>query len=178
GAGRTGRDATRAAGREGGAGARPGAAARPGTRPGAAVAARPTRTAAATRSSGVRRMAALGVIAVVLAVLLAPAVRTYVAQRSQVQALTEQVAAQQGQVEDLRRQRASWDDPAYVKAQARERLKFVMPGDRAYTVIAPEPAPVTPVGAQQVAAPPASDQAWFGDLWGSLQAAGAGTPSR
>ena len=81
----------------------------------------------------------LGVVAVVLAVLLAPAMRSYVAQRRQIDALTARVAAQRNEVVDLQRQRQAWDDPAYVKAQARDRLKFVMPGERAYTVIDPAP---------------------------------------
>ncbi len=119
-----------------------------------------------------RRAAFLGVIAVVLAVLLAPAMRSYVAQRSQVDALSAQVDAQRQQLADLQAQRAAWDDPAYVKAQARERLKFVMPGDRAYTVIDPTPRS-SAVGEQRVVTAPAtSDRAWFGRLWTSVRVAG------
>src|SRR5690625_6013579 len=38
----------------------------------------------------------------------------------------------------LRAELARWEDPAYVAAQARERLAFVMPGETAYKVIDPD----------------------------------------
>jgi cell division protein FtsB len=128
-----------------------------------------------------RRLAALGVIAVVLTVLLAPAVRSYVAQRQQISELRAQVADQRAEVADLQRQRRAWDDPAFVKAQARERLKFVLPGERAYTVIDPGSDPsVQPASdGGQVAVPPAGqDRAWFGTLWRSAEIAGAATAPR
>jgi len=70
--------------------------------------------------------------------------------------------------------RAAWDDPAYVKAQARSRLKFVMPGERAYNVIdAPAPKATkaaTPAAGQDTK----RDRPWFADLWRSVEVAGAG----
>ncbi len=124
-----------------------------------------------------RRVAVLGVIAVVLTVLLAPAIRSYVAQRHQIDLLATRVADQRSQVGDLQRERDAWQDPAYVKAQARDRLKFVMPGDRAYTVIDPAPAPrPSTTRARAVVPATASDRAWFGNLWRSTQIAGA-TPA-
>ncbi|MBC7639318.1 MAG: septum formation initiator family protein, partial [Rhodoferax sp.] len=119
-----------------------------------------------------RRLVVLGVVAVVLAVLLAPAMRSYVAQRRQIDALSARVAAQGSEVVDLQRQRQAWDDPAYVKAQARDRLKFVMPGERAYTVIDPAPTARPPARTAQVVAAPAG-RAWFGSLWESVRIAGA-----
>lgn len=119
----------------------------------------------------------LGVIAVVLAVLLAPAMRSYVAQRQQVDALTAKVAAQGTQVDDLARERSAWDDPAYVKAQARDRLKFVMPGDRAYVVIDPDPVTGGGAGTRAATVPvPPKRGAWFGDLWRSVEIVGSATP--
>lgn len=155
-----------------GANPRPGAGARSGVRPAAAVAGRTARAPGGSRPSRLRRLAVLGVIAVVLTVLLAPAMRSYVAQRRQMDALAARVEAQRAQVTDLQRQRAAWDDPAYVKAQARDRLKFVMPGDRAYTVIDPAPAPATKPPSSVIAAAPA-DRAWFGSLWDSTRIAGS-----
>ncbi len=158
-----------------GASARPGASARSGLRPASAVAGRPARPVGGARPTRLRRLAVLGVIAVVLAVLLAPAMRSYVAQRRQIQALTAQVADQRAQVSDLQRGRRAWDDPAYVKAQARDRLKFVMPGERAYTVIDPAPAARRPGSSSsqgRVAAAPAN-RSWFGNLWDSTEIAGS-----
>lgn len=124
-----------------------------------------------------RRLVVLGVIAVVLAVLLAPAMRTYLAQRRQIDALEQHVAGQRAQLSDLQRKRSAWDDPAYVKAQARDRLKFVMPGERAYTVIDAQPttAPTAVAGieAGKVAAATPAGRSWFGNLWRSTQIAGS-----
>jgi septum formation initiator len=111
----------------------------------------------------------------VLAVLLAPALRSYVGQRHDISALQQQVAEQRAAVARLERQRAAWDDPAYVTAQARNRLKFVLPGEKAYTVIDPGPEPTTPSASVRAAVSTArQDRSWFGDLWGSLQVVGRG----
>jgi cell division protein FtsB len=122
------------------------------------------------------RLAVFGGVMVVLAVLLAPALRAYVAQQQQIAALRQHVADQRATVADLEQQRAAWDDPAYVKAQARSRLKFVMPGERAYNVI-DAPPPKTPAPASPVKAATRTvhgDRPWFGDLWRSVEVAGAG----
>jgi hypothetical protein len=112
---------------------------------------------------------------VVLAVLLAPALRAYVGQRQDIAALERQVAEQRATVKDLERQRAAWDDPAYVTAQARNRLKFVLPGEKAYTVIDPGPEPTSAAGQVKAAVRTArQDRSWFGNLWGSLQVVGQG----
>jgi cell division protein FtsB len=125
-----------------------------------------------------RRAAVFGVVMVVLAVLLAPALRSYVAQQQQIAALKQHVADQRATVADLEQQRAAWDDPAYIKAQARSRLKFVMPGERAYNVIDPPPetkAPTSPVKAATTTVQ--GDRPWFGDLWRSVEIAGNGGTS-
>jgi cell division protein FtsB len=124
-----------------------------------------------------RRAAVFAGVMVVLAVLLAPALRSYVAQQQQIAALQQHVADQRATLADLQQQRAAWDDPAYIKAQARSRLKFVMPGERAYNVIDAPPKkaaePVSPVKAATRTV--RGDRPWFGDLWRSVQIAGAGS---
>jgi cell division protein FtsB len=119
----------------------------------------------------------LGAVLVVLAVLLAPALRSYVGQRHDVSALEQQVAEQRAAVARLERQRAAWDDPAFVTAQARNRLKYVLPGEKAYTVIDPGPEPTTESASVRAAVGTArQDRSWFGDLWGSLQVVGHQQP--
>jgi cell division protein FtsB len=124
-----------------------------------------------------RRAAVFAGVMVVLAVLLAPALRSYVAQQQQIAALQQHVADQRATLADLQQQRAAWDDPAYIKAQARSRLKFVMPGERAYHRIDAPPKraaePVSPVKAATRTV--RGDRPWFGDLWRSVQIAGAGS---
>ncbi|MCL2514651.1 MAG: septum formation initiator family protein [Microbacteriaceae bacterium] len=85
----------------------------------------------------------LGVI--VLAVLvLAPTIRLYTTQQQQVSKLAAQNAAQQAKVDALNQQITDWDDPAYIKAQARDRLLYVMPGETSYLII--DDLPKTPQG--------------------------------
>lgn len=70
-----------------------------------------------------------------LTVFLAPTVRGWIDQRREVAELEAQVAAQQARVEKLREERDAWDDPAFIEREARERLKYVRPGERGYVVI-------------------------------------------
>lgn len=176
-----------------GSGARPGAksaasrpstrttAARPSARGGnalrqAAAAARSARDRKATRS--LRRILVLASIFVLLAITLVPTLRSYLRQQGDIDAMREQVATQQRQVEELQKEQARWNDNAYVEQQARERLKFVMVGDRSYTVIDGDPEqPETP----GVAAAPKSKQhsPWYGRVWESAKVAdhGVGTSS-
>ena len=49
--------------------------------------------------------------------------------------LRNDVADQKHQVSDLQSDIARWDDPAYIEAQARDRLVYVYPGDYTYLVI-------------------------------------------
>jgi hypothetical protein len=44
------------------------------------------------------------------------------------------VDAQKGTIAQLQDQRARYDDPAFLKAQVRDRLFYVMPGETSYLV--------------------------------------------
>jgi cell division protein FtsB len=164
-------------------------AARPG-RPGPgkerpALAARPRAPQPAPPSAStawVRGAILLGIL-VMLAVTIVPTLRSLVQQRSDTSAMRDRVQQQHQQVKDLEREVALWNDPAYIELQARERLKFVRVGDRAYTVI--NPSTVTAGQSDDtrpaVAAPMANATApWYGKVWQSIQIADrptAGLPS-
>jgi cell division protein FtsB len=83
----------------------------------------------------------------VLAVLvLAPTIRMYTTEQQQISKLQQQNAAQKAEVDKLNTQIKDWDDPDYIKAQARDRLLYVMPGETSYLIIddlppAPQTAP-------------------------------------
>lgn len=66
--------------------------------------------------------------------ILAPQVKILVEQRQQIADLQAKAAEQQESISDLEKQRARWDDPAYIRAQARDRLYYVMPGEISYLV--------------------------------------------
>jgi cell division protein FtsB len=80
-------------------------------------------------------MLALVVLGVVV---LAPSLKLLIQQQSQIVDLQKSVEQQKRDVSSLKGQVARWDDPAYIEAQARNRLLFVFPGEYSYLVI-PEP---------------------------------------
>ena len=129
-----------------------------------------TTPATTTRRSPLTGRAA--VLALVLAALVLSSIvplRAYFSQRADLAELRAQTAGQEQRVAALKAAKQKWEDPAYVEAQARSRLKFVMPGEVGYVVLGPEEAP-DPKAKKAVVA---SDKAWFGDLWGSVQEADA-----
>ena len=71
-------------------------------------------------------------------------------------------------VELLVAERRRLDDPAYIAAEARRRLHFVMPGETAYVVIPPEPA------AEEA---PGGDAPWYAQLWDSVAEADRPSPA-
>jgi cell division protein FtsB len=76
----------------------------------------------------------LGLIVAALLVLAAP-LKTLVEQRQQIAQLEASLADAQDAVDDLNEEVARWEDPAYIEAQARERLYYVLPGDISYLVV-------------------------------------------
>ncbi|MEP6798611.1 MAG: septum formation initiator family protein [Lapillicoccus sp.] len=141
-------------------------------RPAASARARAEAPGPAQGNTAWVRGAVLATILVLLAVTLLPTARSVIRQRSEIAALHEQISNQTTDVAALEAERARWNDPAYVEQQARERLKFVKPGERSYSVIDPDKAaPTIPAGAL-VAAPASRDGApWYGQLWQSVQLA-------
>ena len=156
--------------------------ARPATRPASAPTGRPgsgSGSGAGTaegwrgrlqqaRSSGrAWRALVLGSVLVILAVLLGSTLAAYVKQSSQISSMREQVAQQERDVAELQQEQERWRDPAYVEQQARQRLKFVKPGERSYTVIDGR----APAAALGPAARERSQVPWYGQVWDSMQVA-------
>ena len=115
-------------------------------------------------------MAILATIFVILAITLIPALRSTISQQGQISALRDRIAQQRESVAALQQEEQKWNDPAYVEAQARQRLKFVRVGDRSFTVIDGESAPDLTGGAQ-IAAPEkaaTTNTPWYGQLWQSM----------
>jgi cell division protein FtsB len=80
------------------------------------------------------RPLALITIVFVFTLTLAPPIKNYFTQRAQISALKSQVASDRTALEKALAELSTWQDPNYVKSQARERLHFVMPGERQYIV--------------------------------------------
>ncbi|GEN79694.1 hypothetical protein N867_12935 [Actinotalea fermentans ATCC 43279 = JCM 9966 = DSM 3133] len=140
----------------------------------------------AAESRPVRLARVLSVRAIVLGVvllagftLLFPTVRAYLGQRAELDALATQVAQAEADEQSLQRDLDRWEDPAYVAAQARERLSYVLPGETAYRVIDPE----VVVEPEEDPADPTSEAGptlpvggavnpWYTTVWESLEVAG------
>lgn len=142
-------------------------------RPAAAPPARSTKPGGRRRPTSFRRLVIGGGLLVLLAVLLVPTLRNYLQQRSQIESLNTQVTQQQRVVSGLQKERDRWDDPAYVAQQARERLGFAKPGEKAYIVIDDKGKKQTidqVTGVRKDSS--VAGRPWYGQLWGSSVTAG------
>jgi cell division protein FtsB len=90
---------------------------------------------ASRRTKLTGRAAALVLVACALVLALTYPVQEYFAQRAQIDDMRQKTAEQRDRVDRLQEQRARWNDPAFVKAQARDRLHFVMPGETGYVAV-------------------------------------------
>lgn len=79
-------------------------------------------------------------------VVLAPSLKLLVEQRQELATLQEVVGEQQASVDELTGEVARWSDPAYIEAEARDRLLYVYPGEYSYLVIDGDPTPTTADG--------------------------------
>lgn len=120
------------------------------------------------------RAVKVGVLAfLVLACLvsvLAP-LSAYVQQQSELAALQQDVAGSQGRVDALQTEVDRWQDPAYVTAQARSRLHYVMPGETGYVVL-DAPADTGTSEALAATTAPTDTGSWYASLWRSTALAG------
>lgn len=74
-------------------------------------------------------------LVVVGGLAVSPTLSTYVQQQRENAELRESVRLQHERVNEADAEREKWQDPAYVRAQARGRLFYVMPGETQLSVI-------------------------------------------
>jgi cell division protein FtsB len=117
------------------------------------------------------RVLALSAIFFILALTIAPPVKHYFTQRAQISALKAQLSADNIALQNAREELLLWRDPEYVKSQARERLHFVLPGERQYIVTEGDT-----TGNQQsttkIASSLADGQPWYSRLIASISETG------
>jgi cell division protein FtsB len=129
------------------------------------------RVAAGARGSGLTgRAAVLGLVVCALVLSLTYPAKQYLGQRGAIARLEQQKAAADQRVAVLSGQAAQLNDPAYIRAEARRRLQYVMPGDLTYVVVNSDGGAQTPAPAAK-AQPAGADQPWYSRLWGTVQAA-------
>lgn len=124
----------------------------------------------ASRALGMTwRLLLLGVVLAVIAVTLAQSLRVYFAQAEQIAQLRAEIEATQAEIDELEDQLSRWEDPAYVEAQARERLGWVFPGEVGYRVIGADGEPIG--GGSDVLGTGEEEAApgvWWEKMWGSV----------
>ena len=116
------------------------------------------------------RMLALSVVMIAITIMLAPTVKIFFEKRAEIAALQADISAKQSEQNDLRRQVSRWQDPNYVKQQARDRINMVMPGETGYWVFGSD----LPAGESGGAAGAATSQdpaklPWVDTLWESIR---------
>lgn len=132
----------------------------------------------ARRFSG--RLLVLGLTMGVVTVLLAPNVHTYLEQRAEISALREDIAAKEAQQSAYGAELLRWDDPAYIKQQARDRVSMLMPGETGYWVYGADGVVGTEdsvdaakaAAAQATTAKKATEvtvEPWVDALWGAVK---------
>ncbi|SDL41537.1 FtsB family cell division protein [Tessaracoccus oleiagri] len=140
-----------------------------GIRPEPAVVVRP-------RAGGITwRLIVLVVVVLGVAIVLAQSLRIYFLQSQELAEVRAQIAKTEAEIADQRDQLERWNDPAYVRSQARVRLGWVMPGEVGYRVIGPDGKPLD--GSETV-----GDMAdeptgpWYERMWTSVQVADEPAP--
>ncbi len=86
------------------------------------------------RRRGNFRAFAVIVLAFAVVYSLAGPTQHYFSQRAQISQLQAEVNSNQKALDEARRELSQWQNPEFVKSQARSRLHFVMPGERKYVV--------------------------------------------
>ena len=116
------------------------------------------------------RLLALGVVMIAITILLAPTVKIFLDKRAEIAALQADIAAKQAKQEDLKRQVSRWQDPNYVKQQARDRINMVMPGETGYWVFGSDlPAAQSSGTAGAASAQDPANLPWVDALWESIR---------
>jgi cell division protein FtsB len=123
-----------------------------------------------------RRAAILAAVVCVLTLTIAGPVRTYFAQRTEMRQLAASEAALRRQIANLEQQKVKLADPAYIAAQARDRLGFVKPGDIPYQIQLP-PAAALPAKPDPQAASAATNDPWYTSLWHTIADTPHGPPA-
>ena len=116
------------------------------------------------------RMLALAVVMIAITVLLAPTVKIFLEKRAEISALEAEIASKQAEQDDLKKQLSRWQDPNYVKQQARDRINMVMPGETGYWVFGADVPAGTPGGRTgNGASGTPGNLPWVDGLWESIR---------
>ncbi|GAA1137654.1 FtsB family cell division protein [Ornithinicoccus hortensis] len=154
---------------------------RAGTRPATGAPVRPQGTTRAARRTAPPHVWRLGILVVLLAFLalfLTPTLRGYIEQRSDITRMEQAVAREEHRIAELQADVEAWKEPETIEREARDRLRFVKPGETAFTVLddteeqVTEPLP----GMAGVTTDVHEHRPWYGEVWESVVSANEGVP--
>jgi hypothetical protein len=111
-----------------------------------------------------------------LALTLAGPLRQYVAGRQELAELAAEHDALTQRAADLQAQLDRQSDPAYIAQQARERLTYVLPGDR-LVIVGDAGDPGDSAAAPADSADPEASVPWYEGLLGSVAVADGDPPA-
>ncbi len=126
------------------------------------------------------RAALLALVVCSLIVALAYPLREYIAQRADIAEQQQEADEARERVAELRDEKARWQDPDYVRREAREHLNYVLPGETGYLLPEEDGAGATggddqdgadDQGAEEEAAEDASERPWYDNLWDGIDRA-------
>ena len=117
------------------------------------------------------RLLSLIALVFIFTLTIAPPVKNYFTQRAQINALKSQLSADNSALQKAREELLLWRDPEYIKTQARERLHFVLPGERQYIVVEGENTD-TQNGTTRIASALVDGQPWYARLIASISETG------
>ncbi len=115
----------------------------------------------------------------VLAVSYASSMRAWLHQRSEANSLRSQIVEREAAIEQLQQAKQRWKDPAYIRAQARLRFGWVMPGQIGYRVIGDNGQVLeTQNRLLDPSTAPTSTPQWWQSTWDSIVTAGGVSPTK
>ena len=110
------------------------------------------------------RAVILAVVVCALALTLAMPLRTYFSQRAELEQVLAEGEALEEEVADLETEKVQLNDPTRIAAEARSRLRWVMPGETPYTVQLPGDVGPTE---EEVEEAKKAEGPWYRSLWES-----------
>ncbi|MFF4581910.1 septum formation initiator family protein [Streptomyces sp. NPDC001389] len=119
------------------------------------------------RSRLTGRAALLVLVLCTLVVALAYPMRQYVSQRSEIAEQQRAAATARKRLEQLRDEKARWQDPAYAEQQARRHLHFLRPGEVGYIMTDPGAA----AAEHRRGGQGGSDRPWYSNVWDGVDKA-------
>ncbi|UVJ40658.1 septum formation initiator family protein [Arthrobacter sp. CJ23] len=116
------------------------------------------------------RMLALAVVMIAITIMLAPTVKIFLEKRAEISALEAEIESKKSEQAELNKQLSRWQDPNYVKQQARDRINMVMPGETGYWVFGGDVPAGTPGGRTGSGASGSpANLPWVDALWESIR---------